>query len=217
MTLTPMLREDDDLLAAEYVLGVLPLPDRITAEARIKPDFHFASAVAQWENRLSDLNADFDPVAAPNLLPQIEARLFGAPAVQKTHSWRGWFAGALTAAALIIAVVMFVPVTPDATLGTTLMAEGGDLQYRATYAAEGLTLTRVAGDAAATGQVHQLWLIAGDAAPVSLGLVTGDAVTVPLPSPVPGVVLAISLEPAGGSPTGLPTGPVLVTGVLQDI
>ena len=27
--------------------------------------------------------------------------------------------------------------------------------------------------------------------------------------------LAISLEPAGGSPTGLPTGPVLYTGLVQ--
>jgi anti-sigma-K factor RskA len=28
----------------------------------------------------------------------------------------------------------------------------------------------------------------------------------------PGAALAISLEPAGGSPTGLPTGPVLYQG-----
>jgi anti-sigma-K factor RskA len=30
--------------------------------------------------------------------------------------------------------------------------------------------------------------------------------------PPPGGVLAVSLEPAGGSPTGLPTGPVLYQG-----
>jgi len=29
-----------------------------------------------------------------------------------------------------------------------------------------------------------------------------------------GKVLAVSLEPTGGSPTGLPTGPVLYTGLL---
>jgi anti-sigma-K factor RskA len=31
------------------------------------------------------------------------------------------------------------------------------------------------------------------------------------------MVLAISLEPTGGSPTGAPTGPVLVTGVIEKI
>jgi anti-sigma-K factor RskA len=29
--------------------------------------------------------------------------------------------------------------------------------------------------------------------------------------------LAVSLEPAGGSPTGKPTGPVLYTGTIQQI
>ena len=30
-----------------------------------------------------------------------------------------------------------------------------------------------------------------------------------------GVTLAVSLEPSGGSPTGAPTGPVLLAGALQ--
>jgi anti-sigma-K factor RskA len=32
-----------------------------------------------------------------------------------------------------------------------------------------------------------------------------------------GAVLAISVEPAGGSPTGQPTGPVVATGDLKSI
>ncbi|MEO1162117.1 MAG: anti-sigma factor, partial [Pseudomonadota bacterium] len=32
-----------------------------------------------------------------------------------------------------------------------------------------------------------------------------------------GITLAVSLEPAGGSPTGTPTGPVIATGKLQPL
>jgi anti-sigma-K factor RskA len=33
----------------------------------------------------------------------------------------------------------------------------------------------------------------------------------------PGATLAISIEPLGGSPTGLPTGPVVATGVVARV
>jgi anti-sigma-K factor RskA len=69
----------------------------------------------------------------------------------------------------------------------------------------------------------ELWVIAGDGVAHSIGLlrtsggtnftVTGDnrarlAV---------GATLAVSLEPVGGSPTGLPTGPVVATGALSQV
>jgi anti-sigma-K factor RskA len=68
---------------------------------------------------------------------------------------------------------------------------------------------------------YELWMLpGGGAAPVSLGLlpVTGDAL-LPLDAQAHAVLaqtptLAVSLEPAGGSPTGLPTGPVLFTAPL---
>lgn len=60
----------------------------------------------------------------------------------------------------------------------------------------------------------ELWLIT-DAGPVSLGLLptTGEG-RLKLPDGVTGaqLTLAVSLEPAGGSPTGKPTGPVLTSG-----
>lgn len=60
----------------------------------------------------------------------------------------------------------------------------------------------------------ELWLIT-DAGPVSLGLLptTGEG-RLKLPDGVTGaqLTLAVSLEPAGGSRTGKPTGPVLTSG-----
>ena len=71
------------------------------------------------------------------------------------------------------------------------------------------------------GNSYELWMLPGGGAPpVSLGLIpsTGDA-ALPLDAQAHAVLaqtstLAVSLEPAGGSPTGLPTGPVIFTAPL---
>jgi anti-sigma-K factor RskA len=211
-------RDDPDLLAAEYVLGVLPLSQRAGAEARLKTDRDFAQSVTKWEARLSGLNDGFEEAPAPDLMPRIEARLFGVPAVRKPF-WRSWFAGAAVAAALGVAVLVVLPAAPPPTAFTPVAVLGADdqpLRYDVAIQGENLRLSRVAGAAASAGQVHELWLIAGSGAPVSLGLLTADEVTLPVPAGFAGgAVLAISLEPEGGSPTGAPTGPVLVTGVVS--
>lgn len=213
--LTP--HQEDQALAGEYVVGLLALPDRIAAEARIKADPAFADLVANWETRLEDLNDDYDEVQPPNLLPAIEARLFPqAAAVRKS-----WFTGLMglglgTVAALGLAAFLLLS-PPSPTMTATLTADASPLRYEAAIAGTELTITRVAGDAANANQVHQLWLIAGDNAPVSLGLITGNTLTIAAPAAAAGFVLAISLEPAGGSTTGAPTGPVLVVGKLAKI
>ncbi|HUR40381.1 MAG TPA: anti-sigma factor [Verrucomicrobiae bacterium] len=69
--------------------------------------------------------------------------------------------------------------------------------------------------AAAKDLDAELWLIAKGGNPISLGVIpkTGD-VRRKLPSGLPmseGGIVAVSLEPKGGSPTGQPTGPVVTT------
>ena len=62
----------------------------------------------------------------------------------------------------------------------------------------------------------ELWVIAGGK-PSPLGLLTpepGHALMVQASLVPPGGVLAISVEPSGGSPTGLPTGPVPYKGAV---
>ena len=67
----------------------------------------------------------------------------------------------------------------------------------------------------------ELWLLpAGGLPPVSLGVLdaTGSqrrVFTAPAQGELQaGDMLAVSLEPAGGSPSGQPTGPVVSTGTL---
>jgi anti-sigma-K factor RskA len=216
MTDTPLTpREEDDALAAEYVLGVLALPDRLAAEAQIKADPAFARLVADWEQRLSPLNDGFDEAPAPDLLPRIEARLFpqaGRPA--RSGLWR-WLAGMAVAASLaVVAIAILTP--PQSVLVATLATEDARLAYEVQSFGDRLQVTRVAGDPAAEGQTHELWVIAPGAAPVSLGLLEDTPLTVSYPTPPAGWTLAVSVEPAGGSPTGAPTGPVILTAVTGD-
>ena len=81
-----------------------------------------------------------------------------------------------------------------------------------------LKLNRTLG-APGQGRDFELWLIEGGNSPVSLGVLAEDRISqisVPtdLASQLDNAVLAISDEPAGGSPTGQVTGAVLATGNL---
>ncbi|MGL6210944.1 MAG: anti-sigma factor [Paracoccaceae bacterium] len=206
-TLPPPLSEDDDLMAAEYVMGVTDLAARAEAEARIKRDPAFAAAVEAWEIRLEGLNDDFAEAPAPNLMPAIEARLFPTQA-EPRKGWFGWATGGALAAMVALALFLFLPTTPVAPVLTTLAA--ADLAYEVRSDGTTLQVTRTLGTPAPAGQVHELWVIAPGAAPVSLGLLADATLEIPYPTPPAGWTLAVSVEPTGGSTTGAPTGPVIL-------
>jgi anti-sigma-K factor RskA len=75
----------------------------------------------------------------------------------------------------------------------------------------------------AQGRAPELWLIPAGGAPRSLGLVSIDrAHTVQVPASlrndlINGSVLAITLEPSGGAPRGVPTGPVIAKGDIANL
>lgn len=208
--LTP--EENDDALAAEYVLGVLDLSERAEAEARIKRDTRFAARVAAWEIRMEALNDEYAEAPAPHLLPKIEARLFpqAAPARKGFGLNFGWLTGAVVATVLALATfATLAPPRPE--LVATLATADNRLAYRVTHFGNALQVTRVAGVPAVEGQVHELWIIAPGANPVSLGLLEDRPLVITYPVPPEGFVFAVSVEPTGGSPTGQPTGPVILT------
>ena len=210
--LTP--RQEDDALAAEYVLGVLPLDDRISLETRLKSDPEFARLVAHWVAHFAPLNEAYASVPVPpDLLPKIEARLFPKQATVR-FGWRSWLAGAVTASVIVIGVLLLMPPAAPSAVIASLGSDPAVLIYEARHNGTTLSVTRVAGTGAPDGQTHELWVIAPGAAPVSLGLLGVDPLKVEYPRPPEGWVLAVSIEPAGGSPTGAPAGPVILTAEL---
>lgn len=204
--------QEDDLLAAEYVTGLLALDARVAVEARARNDYAFAARITDWENRLSDLNEDYAAVPAPNLMPQIEARLF--PTAPRRGLWSDLWAwgAAATAALVMVAYLTLTPATPSFTV--TLANATGTLRYEAVITHDKLTITRVLGDAADAAHAHELWIIAGDNPPVSLGVIPDAGKTISLPGVVAGEILAITVEQAGGSPTGQPTSAPIAVGKL---
>ncbi|NBB97836.1 MAG: hypothetical protein GVY34_06635 [Alphaproteobacteria bacterium] len=208
-------KDDDDLLAAEYVLGLLEADDWRAADQRAATDGAFAARVRDWEARLEPMNAEFPDLPAPDLMPQIEARLFPAPAARRRSAWRWLGAGSLVGA-LAVALVVLSPVlrTSQAPLLTAeLVAEDRGLVLAASFDGTQLNL-RAEGLPAEAGQDYELWVIGADGVPSSLGLVQ-DSVLIREAGLEAGQTLAVSLEPEGGSTTGLPTGPVVATAELR--
>ncbi|MGC1694990.1 MAG: anti-sigma factor, partial [Pseudolabrys sp.] len=101
---------------------------------------------------------------------------------------------------------------------------GGSRAFVATIDAKRGTIAVVpAAFSADATRVPELWLIPADGKPRALGLLRADrTVTIAIPPEFAGqtvsnAVLAVSLEPPGGSPTGAPTGPVIGTGKLTSL
>ncbi|MGH8730785.1 MAG: anti-sigma factor [Burkholderiales bacterium] len=222
-------------LAAEYVLGTMSARARRRFEINLKENPALRRAVAEWEERLTPL-----ALAAPEVEPPsrvwhaIESRIRrgrqAKPSFWESLSfWRfSSLASGLAALALLILVAVPVPVTPPAD-GTRMVVVMNDLNTRnpaMTVSWEpgkpGKRVMRIrviAHADMAPGTAWELWMLPGeDQKPVSLGLITThDAQTVVVPEPLAAKLdqaqgLAMSVEPAGGSPTGLPTGPVLYAG-----
>lgn len=230
-------RARDEVLAGEYVLGVLSAENRARVEARIRRDRAFAAIVARWEENLSPLNEEYEAIAPPDfILPMVERRVLSARRRQEQGGMLAALWGSLAlwrfvalASLFLFAGTMFfnarqpVAVTPQPLRPLAeLSGENNAVSLAARYdAANGrLRLTPVA-TAAEDQHSLELWVIDGADPAVSLGILpqSGEGeLSIPetlRPKLKDGVTLAVSLEPYGGSPSGAPTGPVLAKGRAQ--
>ncbi|WP_291731821.1 anti-sigma factor [Leisingera sp. F5] len=226
----PEDHSEDAALAGEYALHLLDAEARLTFEKRLAQEPDLRRLLREWEEQLALLAEDVKPVAPPaSIKTRVEQRLFAAEKRSGRAVW-GWFAGAGLAAAVAVAAVVVilprvtVPPMAEPSYVAEMAAEDRSLVVVARFAPETATLQieRQAG-AAAPGRALELWLIAdGAPGPVSLGVLPGDSaanIRVPedLAAQIAGGTFAITDEPPGGSPTGLPTGAVLAAGAVQEI
>jgi anti-sigma-K factor RskA len=220
-------RELADRLACEYVLGTLRGPARRRFQHLLSAHPALRDAVQQWHARLQVLDAGVEPVAPPaRAWQRIESTLFPAPVPEpwwrRLGVWRGLSAAAM-AAAVALLVVGQQPPPPQAPIVVVLdanpdLAQAVPARFVASLSRDGraLVLRPIDAPPLTAQQALELWAVPPAGAPRSLGLVRTDAATTLLRPRLLAdtAAFAVSVEPAGGSPTGAPTGPIVSLGRL---
>ena len=223
-----------DRLAAEYVLGTLRGPARRRFQTLLGAHPALRDAARRWEEQLAPLAGSVAPVAPPvKVWAGIEARLFPAAAAAATSAptgwwnalglWRGFSALATTAAVALLVVAAQVP-PPQAPIVVVLATNPGaavatNASFEASLSPDGraLVLKPLNAPTLTAAQALELWSVPAQGGPKSLGLVRADQATTLLlqTSATRGTAaFAVSIEPAGGSPTGAPTGPIVSMGQI---
>ena len=217
-----------EAMAGEYVLGTLDAATARDFERAMERDPALREAVARWEAQLAPLQALAAPEAPPpDLWSRIERTLGRGDAPQPVVAkpglwdriWRGWALGATAAAAGLASLLVLRP-APEAPGMMTVLLTQQDQPAWIVEADRGgaLRLASLNPQPIPPDRVMQLWALPqGATAPTSLGLIPPEGrltVTPRTIRPEPGMLIEITLEPPGGSPTGRPTGPILFIGRL---
>ena len=231
MTQTPETPHDDDLLAAEMVLGLSSDDDMIAARRRVATERDFADRVVFWQERLTAMTDGIDPVSPPaRVKKKLMAQVFPKQRVsilQRLWVWQGVAMASLLFAGYLGVQLLEINTRPGGdqptVLAAQLVSDTSPLQVLAVVEPikHEIALRRVSGSAN-EGRVLELWAILPDQAPVSLGVLPDSETTrVAIPpswrDQTAQMTLAISDEPIGGSPTGAPTGDVLAIGAMTNL
>ena len=223
-------QDDDRALAGELALGLLEGEAKAAAERRLASDRAFAREVEHWQMRLSEFDQVTDPQRpSEELWRRIEAEVADPPRAAGPTAWaRFW-----NNLAMLRATAM------GASLAALLLAVGLGFAMRAAYQQPTMVAVLLDGSRAGAvvhafadgrvvlvpltsinvpaGRALEVWTLPSrERGPVSVGLMdqarTLTLSLKDLPAPGPDQLFEITLEPATGSPTGRPTGPVLFKG-----
>lgn len=225
----------DNLLAAEYALGLLDEPERRVAKMRAAAELTFAEEVEWWREQLGTFDAA--PVAPPtHLWRAIETRLGANDNAAGARGWKWATAATSALAAVLLGVIVLRPaavpletrVATGPGLKTTplvasLTGKRGDI-VSITYNPDVRTAIVSPLVSKLGARDVELWIIPlGSAVPQSLGVIDAripqlrDIASARSELIQVGATFAISLEPRGGSKTGAPTGPVIATGKIVSV
>ena len=231
--------QDRDALAGEYVLGLVEGVDRTTLEQRIEREPALAASVESWRGHLAAIDATARPIPpSPGLWPRIEAEIAAIlPAAERGRLkalkagnalagwwnslfvWRGAaFAGALAAILLAIGLngaldrakrqpLMVAVLLTDANVAAAVVNTFADGRV------EMVPLQNIAVPAGMALEIWTLWDRA--VGPRSVGLIDRARTTPLRLDQLPlgkDQLFEITIEPATGSPTGRPTGPIVAKG-----
>lgn len=234
-----MMERSLETLIDEVVLGLASDEETARIEALAARDPQVAARLEQARQTFAPLDDTAEALPLPDgLWERIEARLetpgteddAAAPdtvtsldeARNRRTPWRATALGAI-AATLLMAVVLGAALLSerDPVVVAVLLDDGGEPLALIESGHDNTTrVTLLEQPDVPSGQVMQVWTKPDeDGPPVSLGLLTdGTSRTLTvdgLPAPNSRQLYEITFEPAGGSPTNLPTGPVLGLGLAK--
>lgn len=229
-------REELEALAGEYVLGVLSPAEAAEIERAMPTNRELRGAVYYWENRLLALTSAVAPIKPePTLWAGIERELAAragpntAAARARIKSRAGWwqslafwrfgsFVGFAATAALLWFVFVGQPIEAVSAYTAVLQAPDKSAGYlvQADHSG-GVHLIPLVSTAPAADKALQFWTKQESAkGPTSLGVVPANQRVHIKADHLPGLeanqLFEITLEPAGGSPIGRPTGAILFVG-----
>ncbi|MGI2032656.1 anti-sigma factor [Rhizobium panacihumi] len=226
-------------IADEYVLGLLDEAEAAGVEEAIGRDAELAAAVSKARDRFLPLDTGIEAAsvsaglwnAIDRRLPDnaestsirsVSARL---PTAGNDNTRSGWRAAAISAmaASLILAggLIWSVTRTIEPLVVAVLLNESGDVQAVVEDFGNDTASIRLLTDFAVPGdKTMQVWTLPSrEMGPMSLGLLEGSQSKTlsgsTLPRPQDTQLYEITLEQAGGSPTGRPTGPILAKGFAK--
>jgi anti-sigma-K factor RskA len=218
-----------DRIAREYVVGTLRGRARRRFETLLRSNATAQTRVRAWEDRLLPLSLGLEPVTPQASVWQgVESRLDGgttlggderaAPPPRRRFGWA--VAAMLAIAAIGLSWLTLRTGPPEAVAVLAPEGQSAIWNVEAFPDRERIRIV-VAGEIPAQpGKSYELWALPEGGAPVSLGLMPATNETrrlneAQLAALAASKQIAVSLEPAGGSTTGAPTGPVLYVGTVS--
>ncbi|KQR76861.1 anti-sigma factor [Rhizobium sp. Leaf341] len=222
------------VIADEYVLGLLDAADMLRIEADMDRDPELRAAIAASRERFLPLDETAEAaIVGDALWRRIEdglpahraERKVSPTATANDNRAGGWRATALaaTAAAVLLAVALTFSLmrTVQPLVVAVLVNEAGDIKAIVEDFGNETAAVRLLADVAVPeGKTIEVWTLPSPArGPVSLGRID-DARSArldgpALPEPHDSQLYELTLEPAGGSPTGRPTGVILAKGFAK--
>ncbi len=237
---TPRDNDDLDVLAGEYVLGLMDAEARGAFEELLRADPAARAALARQRDRLLEID-----LAAPAAVPSaalwrvIEAGIAkdapggtvtsladrrsraSRPAANTAASfWRG--VAAASVVALLASGLAYGFLAPPAPrlIVVLLDAEAKPVSIVEAFGDERIRVVPLGAIDVPAGKTLEVWTLPDKkTGPVSMGLLESVSTRIlqgpALPTPQPEQLYEITIEPAGGSPTGKPTGPIVGKGFAK--
>lgn len=237
-----MTNMEKETLAGEYALGCLDGDQRAHCDRLVESDPDFAARVESWRREFMEIDMTAAPerpsetlwLRIENALPETHSAMATPPARRTVTERRGWLRqlwenlsmwraiGMSAAAACLVLSIGIALLRHDMAQTPIMVAvmmsdQNRPLALVNAFRDDRIELVPLEALSAPEGKSLQVWTLWDRGrGPVSVGLLeqmrSMNLNVSGLPATIPDQLFEVTLEPAGGSPTGRPTGPILMKG-----